>query len=321
MATTPGILVSEEPQSPIINFGYRGLNSQRSEFMQVLEDGISLKNEQFGFPETHYTPILDAVERIELIRAGAALQYGCQPGGALNFVMKMPRLDAPFHFTTRNVFGSYGYYRNYTEVDGTVGPFGYYLYYDHRQQDGFREANSDYDLNNGSSRFVWDVTRDSQFILTLDFYDENHGEPGGMRRREEVNPPNSVFLEDGFTQTSRFFDRFRLERYYAMLDTKSFSLKGRNSRLRHSAAICRAGASVSAAAGLARCPAETLRVQILFSCAKHGQRASMPAFVTTTICSTTFRPLPAVFISITRYRTGPMSAAKRRTQKAEYFAI
>jgi Fe(3+) dicitrate transport protein len=222
MATTPGILVSEEPQSPIINFGYRGLNSQRSEFMQVLEDGISLKNEQFGFPETHYTPILDAVERIELIRAGAALQYGCQPGGALNFVMKMPRMDAPFHFTTRNVFGSYGYYRNYTEVDGTVGPFGYYLYYDHRQQDGFREANSDYHLNNGSPRLVLDVTRDSQLILTLDFYNEEHGEPGGMRRREEVNPPNSVFVEDGFTQTSRFFDRFQLQRYYAMLEYQKF---------------------------------------------------------------------------------------------------
>jgi Fe(3+) dicitrate transport protein len=222
MATTPGIVVSEEPQSPIINLGYRGLNSQRSEFTQVLEDGISLKNEQFGFPETHYTPILDAVERIELIRAGAALQYGSQPGGAINFVMKMPRLDAPFHFSTKNVFGSYGYYRNYTEVDGTVGPFGYYLYYDHRQQDGFREANSDYELNNGSSRLVWDVTKDSQLILTLDFYDENHGEPGGMRRREEVNPPDSVFVEDGFTQTSRFFDRFRLERYYAILEYQKF---------------------------------------------------------------------------------------------------
>ena len=76
MATTPGILVSEEPSSPIINFGYRGLDSQRSEFMQVLKDGISIKNEQFGFPETHYTPILDAVERVEFIRAGAALQFG-----------------------------------------------------------------------------------------------------------------------------------------------------------------------------------------------------------------------------------------------------
>jgi Fe(3+) dicitrate transport protein len=222
MATTPGIIVSEEPQSPIINFGYRGLNSQRSEFTQVLKDGVSIKNEQFGFPESHYTPILDAVERVEIIRAGAALQFGPQPGGAINFVMKMPRQDAPFHFTTRNVFGSYGYYRNFTEVDGTVGRFGYYSYYDHRQQDGFREANSDYDLNAGSARLVWDVTNDSQFILTLDAYDEEHGEPGGMRRREEVNPPNSVFVEDGFTQSSRFFDRFRLERYFATLEYQKF---------------------------------------------------------------------------------------------------
>ncbi len=222
MATTPGIIVSEEPQSPIINFGYRGLNSQRSEFTQVLKDGVSIKNEQFGFPESHYTPILDAVDRIEIIRAGAALQFGPQPGGALNFVMKMPRADAPFHFTTRNVFGSYDYYRNYTEADGTVGPFGYFLYYDHRQQDGFREANSDYHLNAGSPRFVLDVTRDSRFILTLDFYNEEHGEPGGMRRREDLNPPSSVFVEDGFTQTSRFFDRFQLERYYATLEYQKF---------------------------------------------------------------------------------------------------
>lgn len=85
MATTPGIIVSEEPTSPIINLGYRGLNSQRSEFMQVLKDGVSIKNEQFGFPESHYTPILDAVERIELIRAGAALQFGPQPGGGHQF--------------------------------------------------------------------------------------------------------------------------------------------------------------------------------------------------------------------------------------------
>jgi Fe(3+) dicitrate transport protein len=222
MATTAGIIVSEEPSSPIINFGYRGLNSQRSEFMQVLKDGVSIKNEQFGFPETHYTPILDAVERIELIRAGAALQFGPQPGGALNFIMKMPRLDAPFHFTTRNVFGSYEYYRNYTEVDGTVGPFGYFLYYDHRQQDGFREANSDYELNGGSPRFVLDVTKDSRFILTLDFYNEEHGEPGGLRRREEVNPPNSVFVEDDRTASTRFFDRFQLERYYGMLEYQKF---------------------------------------------------------------------------------------------------
>ena len=106
--------------------------------------------------------------------------------------------------------------------NGTVGPLGYYFYYDHRQQEGFREANSDYDLNGGSARLVWNVTNDSRFVLTLDAYDEEHGEPGGLRRREEVNPPNSVFVEDDRTASTRFFDRFRLERYYAMLEYQKF---------------------------------------------------------------------------------------------------
>ena len=224
MATTPGILVSEEPSSPIINFGYRGLDSQRSEFMQILKDGVSIKNEQFGFPETHYAPILDAVERIEFTRGGAALQYGPQPGGALNFIMKMPRRDAPFHFVEKNAFGSDQFYSNYTAFDGGLGPFGYYAYYDHREREGFRETNSDYEVDAGSARAVWDVTSDSRFILTFDAYEEEHGEPGGLRRNGDpdgdVGPPGSIprFYDDDRNATSRLFDRFRLSRYYGVLD-------------------------------------------------------------------------------------------------------
>ena len=219
LATTPGLLVSEEPSSPIINFGYRGLDSQRAETMQVLKDGISIKNEQFGFPETHYTPILDAVERIEFIRAGAALQFGPQPGGALNFVMKMPSRDAAFHFLTKNSFGTDDLFTSYTSIDGTSGQFGYYAYYDHREREGFR-VNSDYNLDNGSVRLVWDPSNNDRFILTLDAYEEEHGEPGGLRRRGDPagDPPRSVFYDDDRNATTRFFDRFRLERDYATLE-------------------------------------------------------------------------------------------------------
>jgi Fe(3+) dicitrate transport protein len=215
MATTPGILVSEEPSSPIINFGYRGLDSQRSEFMQVLKDGISIKNEQFGFPETHYTPILDAVERVEFIRAGAALQFGPQPGGALNFVMKMPRRDAQFHFITKNLYGSDELFTDYTAIDGTIGAFGYYAYYDHREREGFREANSDYNLDAGSAKLVYDVSSESRFVLSLDAYDEEHGEPGGLTT---IPGPGAVLYSVDRNATSRFFDWFRLKRYYAMLE-------------------------------------------------------------------------------------------------------
>ena len=214
LATTPGLLVSEEPSSPIVNFGYRGLDSQRSEFMQILKDGVSIKNEQFGFPETHYTPILDAVERVEFIRAGAALQFGPQPGGALNFVMKSPPRDVPFTFTTKNLFGSDGLYQNFTSAGGTVGNFGYYAYFDHRQRDGFR-TNSDYDLNAGSAKLAYDVSNDSRLILTLDAYDEEHGEPGGLT---EVPAPGASLYQVDRNVTTRFFDRFRLKRYYGMLE-------------------------------------------------------------------------------------------------------
>ena len=214
LATTPGLLVSEEPSSPIVNFGYRGLDSQRSEFMQVLKDGVSIKNEQFGFPEGHYVPIIDAVERVEFIRAGAALQFGPQPGGALNFVMKMPSPHVPFEFQTKNLFGTDGLYQNYTSFDGTVGRFGYYAYYDHRERDGFR-TNSDYDLNNGSAKLVYDLTDDSRLILTADLYEEEHGEPGGLT---EVPAPGASLYQVDRNVTTRFFDRFRLKRYYGVLE-------------------------------------------------------------------------------------------------------
>lgn len=218
LATTPGLLVSEEPNSPVINFGYRGLDSQRAEAMQVLKDGISIKNEQFGFPETHYTPVLDAVERIEFIRAGAALQFGPQPGGALNFIMKMPRRDAPFHVTAKALYGSDELFQAFVSIDGTIQQFGYYAYYDHREREGFR-VNSDYDLNNGSVRLVWEVTSSDRFVLTLDAYDEEHGEPGGLRTTVDPTFPanQSVLYQVDRNASSRLFDRFRLQRYYADL--------------------------------------------------------------------------------------------------------
>ena len=225
LATTPGLLFSEEPTSPVVNIGYRGLNSQRAEFSQVLKDGVSIKNEQFGFPEGHYVPVLDAVERIEVIRAGAALQFGPQPGGAINFVMKMPSRDGAFHFQTFNAVGSDDFYSNFTSIDGTIGQIGYYAYYDHRQRDGFREANGDYDLNNGSIRLVYDLTPNDRFILTGDFYDEEHGEPGGLRTFTSpggIDPVTgidyNVLYQDDRDATSRFFDRFRFQRYYGTLE-------------------------------------------------------------------------------------------------------
>jgi hypothetical protein len=96
MATTPGIIVSEEPQSPIINFGYRGLNSQRSEFMQVLEDGISLKNLDSGRGEPECSRVSGTFST-KVIGAKSARKALCPPcrgttTAGSNFSSRLQRL-------------------------------------------------------------------------------------------------------------------------------------------------------------------------------------------------------------------------------------
>ena len=43
--------------------------------------------------------------------------------------------------------------------------------------------NGDYVLDAGSTKFVYDLSDDSRIIIIGDVYYEEHGEPGGLRRR------------------------------------------------------------------------------------------------------------------------------------------
>ena len=213
LALTPGLYLSEET-TPLVSIGYRGLDPHRVQFTQVLKDGIPIHADQFGYPEAYYTPPLDTVDRIEFVRGGAALMFGPQPGGALNYVTHRPRLDRPFSFGTTNTFGSDDYYSNFSYIDGTVGRVGYYAYYNRRQGEGFRTANSDFELNAGNIKLVLDGNTDSRWILSLEAYEEEHGEPGGLTF---ATGPNAVNYHENRDAASRLFDRFELSRYFASL--------------------------------------------------------------------------------------------------------
>ena len=213
LSTTPGLLLSEET-TPLLSIGYRGLDPSRVQYTQVLKDGIPIHADQFGYPEAYYTPPLDTVDRIEFIRGGAALMYGPQPGGALNYITHRPRLDRPFSFGTSNTIGSDNFYSNFTYVDGTSGRLGYYGYYNHRQGDGFREHNSAFNLNAAHLKLVLDANTDSRWILTLEGYEQEHGEPGGLTF---ATGPNAVNYNKNRDGTSRRNDIFELKRYAASL--------------------------------------------------------------------------------------------------------
>jgi len=204
LALTPGLLFSEE-SSPLVSLGYRGIGEpHRLQFMQVLKDGIPIHADPFGYPEAYYTPPLDTVDRIEFIRGGGSLMYGNQPGGVLNYITYMPRRDAPFSFRTQNIVGTDSLFSSYTAVDGTVGKIGYYGYFNHRESEGFRQANSDYRIDGGHFKITYDVDADTRWIFAFDGYEEEHGEPGGL---------SLAGYAANREQTTKLNDRFQLSRY------------------------------------------------------------------------------------------------------------
>ncbi|MBI4353006.1 MAG: TonB-dependent receptor [Candidatus Omnitrophica bacterium] len=204
---TPGLLLSEE-STPLFSLGYRGLNPDRAQFMQVMKDGIPIAADLFGYPESYYTPPTQVVDHIDFIRGGSALMYGPQPGGAINFVTKDPYPDAPFALLSEDSAGSHGFYSNYTSLSGTQGAFGYYGYFHHRRSQGFRDFNSQYEVYYGGAKFTVDQDPTARWIFAFDVYEETHGEPGGLTRFDFDNDPS---------RSTRLMDHFELNRYAGSL--------------------------------------------------------------------------------------------------------
>lgn len=202
LAKTPGLVLSEE-STPLFSVGYRGLNPDRAQFMQVLKDGIPIQADILGYPEAYYTPPLQIVDTIEFVRGGSALLYGPQPGGAINYVTRAPSSE-PFRFETENSAGSFDLFSNYTSVSGTQGDLGHISYFSHRQSQGFREFNSQYEVWSGGSKIVYDLDDTRRWVFNLDLYNEIHGEPGGLTRAAFDMDP---------TQTTRMTDHFELNRF------------------------------------------------------------------------------------------------------------
>ena len=90
MAKVPGIQIWESDPSGIqIGIAARGLSPNRSWEFNIRQNGYDISSDPFGYPEAYYTPQLNSVQRIQVLRGAASLQYGPQFGGMVNFIMKV----------------------------------------------------------------------------------------------------------------------------------------------------------------------------------------------------------------------------------------
>lgn len=140
-AQIPGLTIWDMSGSGTqINIGSRGSDAHRSIEMNMRQNGYNINSDVFGYPEAHYTPPMQGVQKVELVRGSAALQFGPQFGGMLNYVMKEGDSTRPLSLETEQTAGSFHFFNSFTSVGGKKGNWSYYAYYDNRSGDGWRKG-------------------------------------------------------------------------------------------------------------------------------------------------------------------------------------
>jgi len=179
-AKVPGISIWENDCSGIqVGVASRGLSPNRSWEFNVRQNGYDISSEIFGYPEAYYTPPMEALEKIEVVRGAASLQYGPQFGGLLNFQIKRGNPDKPISFETHQTVGSYGLFNTYNAIGGTYKRFSYYAFLHHRTAEGWRN-NSRYNIYAGYLSVNYQLTNKINIRAEYTRMDYESQQPGGL---------------------------------------------------------------------------------------------------------------------------------------------
>ena len=131
-----------------LNIGGRGLDPNRTSNFNTRQNGYDISADVLGYPESYYTPPAEALEKIEIIRGAASLQYGTQFGGLINFIIKKPSQIKGNKYCIRNTAGSNSFFNNFSSINGSNKIASYYAFINYKKGDGFRE-NSNFESTNG----------------------------------------------------------------------------------------------------------------------------------------------------------------------------
>jgi Fe(3+) dicitrate transport protein len=206
---TPGLLISEIPNESLAAITYRGLgNPHESYNLLLLQDGIPVAADMFGYPAHYFSPALPMMEKVQFIRGGAGLLYGPQPGGVLNYMshplLKNQKTSGRVGLTG----GSYNLLTTNNALYGSSGDQSYAIEYYRRQGDGPQRKNSDFVADYVQIRDH--IFKDkNKYKISFNGYNSDHGESGGFSKRSGANLNE---FGDDLGKASKEHDRLRVSR-------------------------------------------------------------------------------------------------------------
>jgi Fe(3+) dicitrate transport protein len=187
---TPGISIWENDGSGIqLGVASRGLSPNRSWEFNVRMNGYDITPDPMGYPEAYFTPPMEVVENIEIIRGASSLQYGPQFGGLLNFVLRKPDPSTQFTAETINTVGSNGLFSTFNYIGGTEGKWDYTAYYQKRRGNGWRD-NGFFNTDHAHLEVNYAVSNRLKIGTEMTYMTTTTQQPGGLTDAQFAEDPS-----------------------------------------------------------------------------------------------------------------------------------
>ena len=186
---TPGLhIVESDPSGLNSSISIRGLSTNRSWDLNNRQNGYDMTPDPMGYNEAYYTPALEWVEKIQLIRGAAALQYGPQVGGLLNYQLESPEFNRPLGLQVRQTLGSWNLASSLIKVKAGNERLAFIASHQFRKGDGFR-PNSEFDSHQSYAKINWKMAPRSILSFELTYAKALAKQAGGLTEQQFLLDP------------------------------------------------------------------------------------------------------------------------------------
>ena len=167
---SPGVhVVDEEGAGMRVNIGIRGLDPDRSRSVLVLEDGVPVALSPYGEPEMYYTPAIDRMAGVEILKGSGQILYGPQTiGGVVNYISPNPPQEQ--EGSVRIQGGQGGYFSGLVNYGNTFGNTGMQVNLLKKRADNVGPTS--FDITDFNTKFLFDINEKSELGLKLGVYNE-----------------------------------------------------------------------------------------------------------------------------------------------------
>lgn len=162
-------VVEEEGLGLRANIGIRGLDPDRSRNILILEDGIPVALNPYGEPDAYYTPAIDRMVGVEVLKGSGQILYGPRTvGGIVNYITAAPPLEEAINVRLRG--GENGYFSGLVGYGNTFGNTGVQFNFLRKQADNL--GVTEFDINDFTGKINFQMNERSQLGLKFGVYQE-----------------------------------------------------------------------------------------------------------------------------------------------------